>query len=338
MEFEVAEDNYGRAVTLLENVRTHGETARMTELEALLGVGRLQRLKGELRRAGHLLARAAKRASERDFVDIQADAVESLAEIFWHRAEFDRSTRFLERLRELANRFQRYDLYTAALLFEARSRVDVGDWDDAERALDEALEAIERLDDPRELAQCLTIRGYLQCCRDELNSATSKLQRAEYLFDAVDDPRGALRATFRIAQLELARGQLERAERRHREGREEFESFDAYFEAARCRQLGGRIAYRRGDLERARRRLSAAVREFEEMGARWECMRAALGLALVCDECGDRAEADQWLDRVLGTDFCSQLGDRFVQEERQELVSRLAERSSPPVEALRPSS
>ncbi len=196
---------------------------------------------------------------------IEHDIMYAICEMFAGRAP-EEVAAALEETRQRAERCGEASLLAEAWDASARCRGRAGEFREARRCAERAVEWAKRAGDDRELAKGLHDLGYAHYLRGELDRAERYLTEGYRCAGEADARFSKLEAKIGVAWIAFGRGDYERSERLFEEILEE--SREAGFRSleARVRNGLGEVARFRGEADRAREYYEGHLRLARELG------------------------------------------------------------------------
>lgn len=168
-----------------------------------------------------------------------------------------------------------------------------GNWTSATSAFVAALQTAREIDFPHAAAMSHGNLGYIAQLQGRYASAAESYEQAVEIMERVGDPRGLAEFTLHYAEMALELGMTDAGAKRLAKARDALGAADNTEQSAWLTVLEGRFALLRDDREEARRRMEKAVALAEQSGSRIARLRAGAGMVQLLLVSGRHAEALQ---------------------------------------------
>jgi tetratricopeptide (TPR) repeat protein len=183
-----------------------------------------------------------------------------------------------------------------------------GDYQEAEREYQRALEIYERLGNQTGIAACYGQQGILAQDQGDYDEATRGYQRALEIYERLDDPAGMATGYHQLGVLAQLRGDYEEAGRQCRRSLEIDERLGDQSGLATGYHQLGILAQLRGDFEEAGRQYRRSLKIYERLGDQSGMATSYHQLGTLAQLRGDFEEAGRQYRRSL--DISERLGDQ----------------------------
>ena len=185
---------------------------------------------------------------------------------------------------------------------------DRGDYDEADRQYQRALDIFERLGDQVGMANSYGQLGILAQARGDYGEAARQYQRALDIFERLANQEGMAISYHQLGILAQARGDYDEADRQNQRALDIDEGLGDQEGMANSYGQLGTLAYLREDYGEAARQYQRALDIFERLGDQEGMARSFHGLGLIAYLRGDYDEAARQYQRALDID--EQLGNQ----------------------------
>jgi tetratricopeptide (TPR) repeat protein len=185
---------------------------------------------------------------------------------------------------------------------------DRSDYDEAARQYQRALDIFERLGDRAAMANSYGELAILARKRSDYDEAARQYQRALDIFEPLGDQAGMATAYHDLGILAHARGDYDEAARQYQRALDIFERLGNQARMADSYQVLGNLASGHEDYHEAARQYQRALDIRERLGDQAGTADAYGGLGTLAQVRGDYDEAARQYQRAL--DICERLGDQ----------------------------
>ena len=185
---------------------------------------------------------------------------------------------------------------------------DRGDYDEAARQYQHALDIREQLGDQTGMAACYGQLGTLAKDRGDYDEAARQYQHALGIFEQLGDQANTATAYHQLGILAQLRGDNDEAARQTQRALGIFEQLGDQAKMADSYGQLGRLAQDRGDNDEAARQYQRALGIFEQLGDQAKMAICYHQLGRLAQLRGDNDEAARQYQRALG--ICERIGDQ----------------------------
>ena len=301
-------------------------------IEALTAAGERARKRMENRSAVDYLERALTMAGPREGWGVrEARALAGIGEARYWLGDYPAAREALTHAQAIGARFEDDWTSAHALRFLGDIAINVdADVDRAEKLLDEALAAAERLGDSRTITRTLLFAGWVPWTRNRYDEAEPLWRRALQIARDDDDRWALVRA---LTSLSINRQDTDNDGARAliEEALEVAEEMDDGFSAAVATVQRGRLLEDVGRYDEALPDLDHGVAVFSDLGARWEMADALAERGIINRENGRLDEAERDLRQAIR--ISEELGERQLAGWTWKALARVAEKRGDRVQA-----
>ncbi len=255
----------------------------------------------------------------------EAEDSDSLASFFSEQGQYGRALKAQEDALRALRQAHEGGFWLAAIMSDyGRALSQVGRFEDAQKALDEALQLAREIKNQDVMAWTLNLQGDRFFCAGDYHSAARPYEEAMRTASQASNRLRILQSKFNLAKLALRQGRFSSAIGTLRGLAQEADILGARYLSVESSVYLAEALLETHDYSRARSQLERAVARSEKMGLRALLARSHYLMAKILRLAGNQEESQRQLEqaRQILSDIRKEAGDSVMKRSDLAVISR----------------